>query len=112
MKYSTLRRIGLDTMIKAGMPAHAVFVTPHSVGLQHDDNPMRMPNFGVDMFDHALEENMTLTVDLPYLEVGWGFRPQRGPLPRHEDRLRAVQHRNATRLSSCSAYAVIRTPAH
>ena len=72
VKYSTLRRIGLDTMIKAGMPEHAVFVTPHSVGLQHDDNPMRMANFGVDAFDHVLEENMTLTVDLPYLEVGWG----------------------------------------
>ena len=72
VKYSTLRQIGLDTMIKAGMPPHAVFVTPHSVGLQHDDNPMRMPNFGVERFDHVLEENMTLTVDLPYLEVGWG----------------------------------------
>ena len=72
VRYSTLRKIGLETMIKAGMPEHAVFVTPHSVGLQHDDNPMRMPNFGVQSFDHVLEENMTLTVDLPYLEVGWG----------------------------------------
>ena len=72
VKYSTLRQIGLDTMIKAGMPAHAVFVTPHSVGLQHDDNPFRMPNFGVQTFDHVLQENMVLTVDLPYLEVGWG----------------------------------------
>ncbi len=72
VKYSTLRRIGLDTMIKSGMPEHAVFVTPHSVGLQHDDNPSRLPNLGVPSFDHVLEENMTLTVDLPYLEVGWG----------------------------------------
>ena len=72
VKYSTLQRIGLDTMIKAGMPAHAVFVTPHSVGLQHDDNPFRMPNLGVQTFDHVLQENMVLTVDLPYLEVGWG----------------------------------------
>ncbi len=72
VKYSTLQQIGLDTMIKAGMPAHAIFVTPHSVGLQHDDNPFRMPNFGVQAFDHVLQENMVLTVDLPYLEVGWG----------------------------------------
>lgn len=72
VKYSTLQEIGLDTMIKAGMPAYAVFVTPHSVGLQHDDNPFRMPNFGVQTFDHVLQENMVLTVDLPYLEVGWG----------------------------------------
>ncbi len=72
VKYSTLRQIGLETMIKAGMPEYAVFVTPHSVGLQHDDNPFRMPDFGVQQFDHVLRENMVLTVDLPYLEVGYG----------------------------------------
>jgi Xaa-Pro dipeptidase len=72
VKYSELRRIGFDTMVKNGMPEHAVFVTPHSVGLQHDDNPSRLPQFGIDGFDHVLEENMVLTVDLPYLEVGWG----------------------------------------
>ena len=72
VKYSELRRIGFDTMVKHGMPEHAVFVTPHSVGLQHDDNPSRLPQFGIDGFDHVLEENMVLTVDLPYLEVGWG----------------------------------------
>ena len=72
VKYSTLRQIGLDTMIKAGIPAHAVFVTPHSVGLQHADNPFRMPDFGISGFDHVLQENMVLTVDLPYLEVGYG----------------------------------------
>ncbi len=72
VKYSTLRQIGLETMIKAGMPEYAAFVTPHSVGLQHDDNPRRLPSFGVDTFDHVLQENMVLTVDLPYLEVGYG----------------------------------------
>lgn len=72
VKYSTLRQIGLDTMIKAGIPAHAVFVTPHSVGLQHDDNPFRMPDFGIQQFDHVLQKDMVLTVDLPYLEVGYG----------------------------------------
>ena len=72
VKYSTLRQIGLQTMIKAGMPDYAVFVTPHSVGLQHDDNPFRMPEFGINAFDHVLQENMVLTVDLPYLEVGYG----------------------------------------
>ena len=72
VKYSTLRQIGLETMIKAGMPEYAVFVTPHSVGLQHDDNPRRLPSFGVDNIDHVLQENMVLTVDLPYLEVGFG----------------------------------------
>ena len=70
--YSTLRTIGFDTMVKNGMPDYAAFVTPHSVGLQHDDNPFRLSEFGVESFDHVLEENMTLTVDLPYLEVGYG----------------------------------------
>ena len=72
VKYSDLRRIGLQTMIKAGMPDYAVFVTPHSVGLQHDDNPRHLDGFGVKSFDHLLQENMVLTVDLPYLEVGYG----------------------------------------
>jgi len=72
VKYSELRRIGYDTMVKNGMPSHAVFVTPHSVGLQHDDNPFSLPQFGVTSMDHVLEENMVLTVDLPYLEVGYG----------------------------------------
>jgi len=72
VKYSTLRKIGLETMIKAGMPEYAVFVTPHSVGLQHDDNPRSLPSFGVNSMDHVLQENMVLTVDLPYLEVGYG----------------------------------------
>ncbi|MDG2243164.1 MAG: M24 family metallopeptidase [Rhodospirillaceae bacterium] len=72
VKYSTLRKIGLETMIKSGMPDYAVFVTPHSVGLQHDDNPFHLKEFGIDSFDHVLEENMVLTVDLPYLEVGYG----------------------------------------
>lgn len=72
VKYSTLRQIGFDTMVKSGMPEHAVFVTPHSVGLQHDDNPFRLATAGIDRFDHVLEEDMVLTVDLPYLEVGYG----------------------------------------
>ncbi len=72
VKFSALQEIGLETMVKAGMPRHAVFVTPHSVGLQHDDNPRRLPAFGVAAMDHVLEENMVMTVDLPYLEVGWG----------------------------------------
>ena len=59
-------------MVKQGIPDYAVFVTPHSVGLQHDDNPRALPEFGLDRIDHILEENMVMTVDLPYLEVGYG----------------------------------------
>ena len=72
VKYSELRKTGYDVMVKSGMPKDAVFVTPHSVGLQHDDNPLSLPQFGIDRIDHVLEENMVLTVDLPYLQVGYG----------------------------------------
>ena len=71
-RFSDLRRIGFETMVKAGMPEHAAFVTPHTVGLQHSDHARRLPQFGLDRIDHMLEENMVLTVDLPFLEVGWG----------------------------------------
>ena len=70
--YSTLQKIGFETMVKQGIPDYAVFVTPHSVGLQHDDNPRALPEFGLDRIDHILEENMVMTIDLPYLEVGYG----------------------------------------
>jgi Xaa-Pro dipeptidase len=72
VSYSKLRKIGFETMVKQGIPEYAVFVTPHSVGLQHDDNPRSLPEFGLDRIDHILEENMVMTVDLPYLEVGYG----------------------------------------
>ncbi|MFO1428305.1 MAG: hypothetical protein U1F11_15310, partial [Steroidobacteraceae bacterium] len=31
-----------------------------------------LPGAPTQPFDHVLEENMTLTIDLPYVEVGWG----------------------------------------
>jgi Xaa-Pro aminopeptidase len=61
-----------NAMIKAGMPAHSCSVSLHSVGLQHVDhpNPLEAP-FDYDS-DYVLRENMTITLDLPYLELGWG----------------------------------------
>jgi len=60
-------------MVKAGMPEDACrAINLHSVGLQHIDhpNPLETP-FAVDR-DMVLEENMTVTLDLPYLQLGWG----------------------------------------
>lgn len=71
-KFSTLARIGVETMLKSGIPRHAIFVTPHTVGLQHGDNPKSLSAFGIEKIDTTLEEDMVLTVDLPFLEVGWG----------------------------------------
>jgi Xaa-Pro aminopeptidase len=60
-------------MIKAGMPEDTCrAITLHSVGLQHVDhpNPMELPFEAAK--DLVLEENMTVTLDLPYLQLGWG----------------------------------------
>jgi Xaa-Pro aminopeptidase len=72
VKFSTLRQAAVDAMVKAGIPDYAVFVTPHSVGLQHTDHPFRLEGIDPAPIDHVLEENMVMTIDLPYVEVGWG----------------------------------------
>ena len=71
VKFSDLHRIGKDAQVKAGMPPEILIVNAHTLGLEHGDNPMRMEMNGPPI-DHVLEENMVLTVDLPYVEVGWG----------------------------------------
>lgn len=72
VKFSTLRKTAFDAMVKAGIPDYAVFITPHSVGLQHTDHPFRLDGIDPTPIDHVLEENMIMTIDLPYVEVGWG----------------------------------------
>jgi Xaa-Pro dipeptidase len=72
VKFSELRKVAFDTMVKEGIPDFAVFVTPHSVGLQHTDHPFRLDGIDPAPIDHVLEENMVMTIDLPYVEVGWG----------------------------------------
>lgn len=64
-KYSEIRKAGTDAFKKAGGNPATFFVTPHSVGLQHSDQPH-------DDKDIVLQAGMTLTVDLPYVEVGVG----------------------------------------
>mgnify|MGYP000999494445 CR=1 FL=1 len=72
--FSQLRNVARDAMVKAGMPERILVINPHSVGLQHTDHPVTLglPGAPTQPFDHVLEENMTLTIDLPYVEVGWG----------------------------------------
>ena len=72
IRYSEIMEAGMAAMTGAGMPKEAVLVNPHSVGLQHTDQPYRedVPfQVGEDIM---LEENMVITVDLPYVEIGWG----------------------------------------
>lgn len=64
-KYSQVREAGSEAFKKAGGNPATFFVTPHSVGLQHSDQPY-------DERDIVLKAGMTITVDLPYVEVGVG----------------------------------------
>jgi Xaa-Pro aminopeptidase len=70
--FRQVEKVARDTALKAGMPAGLPVFGLHSVGLQHGDDPAR-PNvpFGV-WDDYVLAENMTVTLDLPYIEIGGG----------------------------------------
>jgi Xaa-Pro aminopeptidase len=74
MKYSELRAICGDAMNKGNSTSDGIKfgAGPHSVGLQHTDQPYRdgLPFMVSD--DLTFEENMTLTVDFPIQEIGWG----------------------------------------
>jgi Xaa-Pro dipeptidase len=70
--YSEIKAVAQDAMKKTGLPMFGVGASPHSVGLQHTDEPFveGLPFQKRD--DLTLEEGMTMTVDFPYMEPGWG----------------------------------------
>jgi Xaa-Pro aminopeptidase len=72
VRYSDIQRIARSAMKKTGLPEARIGITPHSVGLQHTDEPYRdgLPFTIKD--DLVLRENMTMTVDFPSMELGWG----------------------------------------
>ncbi len=74
LKYSQLRNLCIAAMQKAytGSSTIKFAAGPHSVGLQHTDQPYRDGLPFVVPDDLTLEENMTLTVDLPTIMLGWG----------------------------------------
>jgi len=72
MKYSELRRIVTDAVKKASASGWTMGVGPHSVGLQHTDQAYRDNLPFVVGDDHVFQENMTLTIDLPQVQIGWG----------------------------------------
>ena len=82
--FRKVEQVAREAMIKAGMPANVPVIALHSVGLQHGDDPDRdrLPFKVRD--DHILAENMVVTLDLPYIEVGEGAG-------HNEDMLRITQ---------------------
>ena len=70
--YSKVQKTARQAMKKTGFPQTRTGVIPHSVGLQHTDEPYRdsLPFLVKD--DLVLQENMVLTVDFPSYELGWG----------------------------------------
>ncbi len=72
VSYSKVQKTARQAMKKSGLPQTRIGVTPHSVGLQHTDEPYRdgLPFLVKD--DLILQENMILTVDFPSYELGWG----------------------------------------
>ncbi len=85
VKFSELRRIAREAEVKSGMPNDIIIVNPHSLGLEHGDNPARMDGPYTPLIDTVLEENMVITIDLPYIEVGWGAG-------HHEDMIRVTRN--------------------
>ena len=62
----------LDTVRREGF-AEFMLVVPHSIGLEHTDHPLPIgletPGSKGDL---VFRENMTVNVDMPYHELGWG----------------------------------------
>ncbi|MFT2092753.1 M24 family metallopeptidase [Paraglaciecola sp. 2405UD69-4] len=72
VRYSEIEKVARKAMAGSGISVPPVGVIPHSVGLQHTDEPYRDNLAFVVKDDLVLQENMTLTVDFPTLEIGWG----------------------------------------
>jgi Xaa-Pro aminopeptidase len=70
--FERVEQVAREAALKAGMPEGVPVFGLHSVGLQHGDDPLRLDvPFGAR--DHyVLAENMTVTLDLPYIEIGSG----------------------------------------
>ena len=69
--FSQISQVAMDTVKRSGFKSFQ-YVTPHSVGLEHTDDPKPVgAPLGVKP-DVVLEENMVINVDMPHTEIGWG----------------------------------------
>lgn len=69
-RFSELGQFARAAVEKAGLPIAAIGAGAHSVGLQHSEDPMNAA--GGKEADFVMEPGMVLSVDHPYIELGWG----------------------------------------
>jgi Xaa-Pro aminopeptidase len=71
LRYRELAERCVAAIRRQGFPEF-VLAVPHSIGLQHTDDPAPMTLAGPDYGDPVLEPGVVLNVDLPFIEIGWG----------------------------------------
>ena len=71
-RYSEIMAAGFKAYKKAGGNPDTLIVNPHSLGLQHTDQPYSDKNPWRGGEDLELKKGMVITVDLPFIEVGFG----------------------------------------
>ena len=72
VRYSEIQAAAQKVLNGSGGGNPNTLIVPHSVGLQHTDEPYRDGLPFVVKDDLVLQEGMTMTVDFPSLEMGWG----------------------------------------
>lgn len=70
-RYSQLADTAVDAIRRSGLPEF-VYATPHSLGLEHTDDPKPAGSQQGMSSDVVLEEGMVINVDMPFTEIGWG----------------------------------------
>jgi len=71
IRYSELSNAVIAAVRAAGLPGF-IYATPHSVGLEHTDDPKTVGGQQGATADTLLEEGMVLNIDMPFTEIGWG----------------------------------------
>ncbi len=72
VSYSELKTAVSEAVKKAGFNGAFRDPVPHSLGLEHTDDPTPLDLPPSLKPDRVLEENMVINVDLPHIEIGWG----------------------------------------
>ena len=70
-RYSELADAAVEAIRRGGLPEY-VYATPHSLGLEHTDDPKPAGTQQGMTADVVLEAGMVLNIDMPFTEIGWG----------------------------------------